>query len=326
MSGLAPPPDRPRVRRALQQRFPQHFLMRNSMKYRHLDEQLLRFALSSQIPSEAISRSRQQGELFEKDPHTLDLSGCDLSGVDLTQLSFGNALLAGTTFDGASLRGARFSGADLSNCSFRGCSANYAVFNNCTLDHATFMNADFSGADFSGSSIRGAVFTGTRMEQAKLLGVTTHAHCTFFSGANLRGASIGGHLNNSDFRQADLREVTLVDCALSGVVFGGGRFGESNLLGANFNEVVFCDEETRKRIFGQLVRNALSQGAYLRAHNGGKPDLVVIKQKKALDEEPRLLEAISSLTGNPITRGAIAFNTMFRRVEMPEDVSMPQSE
>jgi uncharacterized protein YjbI with pentapeptide repeats len=115
----------------------------------------------------------------------LDLSGQNLSAVDLKGFLITRVNLENSDLSGADLRsldfaqtncvGAKFMGADL-----RGASLAFGYFN----------TADFSGADFRGAHLENGLCS----------------ECVF-SGADLRGARLGSEHYNSDFRGADLRGV-----------------------------------------------------------------------------------------------------------------------
>lgn len=83
-----------------------------------------------------------------------DLSGADLSGIDLSCSSFANANLTGADLSGSNLTGCDFSGASISGARFDG-----SVLHGCTgldscrgivNDRSDFYMASWNGCDFSG--------------------------------------------------------------------------------------------------------------------------------------------------------------------------------
>src|SRR3990170_1268313 len=71
---------------------------------------------------------------------SLDLSGADLSGLDLSNCR---------------LQGARLDGADLSRCDLRNARLNSASLRNAVLRDADARGASFHRADLSGADLRG---------------------------------------------------------------------------------------------------------------------------------------------------------------------------
>jgi len=136
-------------------------------------------------------------------PESLDLSGYDLSQVNLSDLDL-RGVVFGTDWrtphlSTACLRGALLIGAD--------------------LEDANFVHADLSGADFFGSNLQNAV-----------LGITNCTD-TSFRRANLQGANFHwARFDNTDFTLADLR----------GSDFHSAHIGDIDLTNAKIgNQLVF---------------------------------------------------------------------------------------
>lgn len=116
----------------------------------------------------------------------LDLSECDLSGIDLGPTALQGLGVAPTLRRGAGgislesitlrdcyLRGADLESAHLTNADLRGAFVSNANLKGASLrgaqiQSATCLEVDFRGASFYGSNAQGASFTGCRLENALL--------------------------------------------------------------------------------------------------------------------------------------------------------------
>lgn len=179
-----------------------------------------------------------------------DLSGLDLSGLTLSNLSFVEADLAGTNFSNAKLDGAvltearmseaNFSGADLSGADLAEttCSrANFdsAVMNEVTLEGADAANATFRGTEFKALLVKNAILTETTIEGSTIDG--WNANGADFSQARLADLTIDA----SDFEFADFTEATLERVRVQ-----GSRFVDASIDGANATGIVFVDCDISK--------------------------------------------------------------------------------
>jgi hypothetical protein len=91
----------------------------------------------------------------------LDLSGCDLTGVNLFDADAEKASFAGSTLTEARLTGGSFDGADLSAAKLARADLSEARFRK-----ASFAGADLTGADLGRSSLQGADLTGATLADA----------------------------------------------------------------------------------------------------------------------------------------------------------------
>jgi len=122
-----------------------------------------------------------------------NLDGCDLTGIDLSGYSlhqitarltiFDNANLAGTSFSESMMTGASLIGADLVGADLTG----------VTLQGANIVNADLSDANLYGAYLVNADFTGATLERAQYPDyLPTFLVGTNFTNANLRYADLSG--------------------------------------------------------------------------------------------------------------------------------------
>ena len=152
--------------------------------------------------------------LLNSDPKTrkemmglsLDLSGANLSGANLSEVDLSRANLSNANLFLASL-----SGADLSNANlFR------ADLSRVILSHANLSRALLLGANLSGSNLSGANLTGAHLSGVDL------------SGAELCGAILSG---------ADLADANLSRTNLSGAILSGAEILTSSLPSTDLRPV-----------------------------------------------------------------------------------------
>jgi uncharacterized protein YjbI with pentapeptide repeats len=123
----------------------------------------------------------------------VDLSGANLSAMDLSGIDFRDARLTRVDFRDAKLRGARLSLANLSRATLIGTSLNRANLKETRLSHAIITNAHLRDADLSSAYLHKTVLAMTDLTGAYLY----KAH---FSEA---------YLNGSKFANAAFADTTL---------------------------------------------------------------------------------------------------------------------
>lgn len=154
----------------------------------------------------------------------LDLSGHDLTYLDLSDLDFKGAVLAKSDFYGADFTGSNLSGADLTKT---------------RLDRAVLIRANLSGANLSDATIyRPTVYADER---------STLSDAPKFAGANMTRVHVQADLSGADFRGADLTHadfspleirpgqgtlVTLAKNVLKSCDFSGARMRDADMTRA----------------------------------------------------------------------------------------------
>lgn len=86
-----------------------------------------------------------------------DLTGCDLSGLEITGRDFKRAMLTGARLTGAKFDSCDFKQADLTGADLSGTSFSTCPFHGARLDGATIKDAMFEYCDFKGATWTGAV-------------------------------------------------------------------------------------------------------------------------------------------------------------------------
>jgi uncharacterized protein YjbI with pentapeptide repeats len=163
---------------------------------------------------------------------SVDLTGKDLSYLQLSNAQFDRAVLDGANFwstnlnwsqlTSTSLVGANFTNAKLIKARLAAAKASGANFSSATLDEAEFIYADLTGANFSGSQLVGASLTESKYIEAN------------FTQANLTNADLtGAILTNADLTKANLSGAKLVGAQLSGVNFDKAELNGTDLAGTD---------------------------------------------------------------------------------------------
>ncbi len=164
-----------------------------------------------------------------------NLSGLDLSAMDLSGVSFRAAVLDGANLSRTSLRGADLNSASCSGCRFAAAS----------FDEAILDEADLTGSDLTGASLVRASLANTVVQRARLMR-------TRFDDARAPGASF-------------------VESDLSGATLRRSAFLEADFSRCNFESVHFdtCDL-TRASAYGVRAARADFGGSVMRNFRGGE--------------------------------------------------------
>ena len=164
-----------------------------------------------------------------------DLSGFDLTGINLDQADLRDAVLNCTILKGASLRGAvltltAMEGADLSE----------ALLDNATMNLAILKTANLYKARVRGIQLRSSVLCGASCAQADL------------TGASLDEAN----LENCSFTHARLSKVSA-----RGVNIRDAIFEQAIVDGSDFSEVELAEALQLTEAQKQLMRRRPEQGS-----------------------------------------------------------------
>lgn len=179
-----------------------------------------------------------------------DLSGADLTSVDLTGAFMSPVIMRRTNLLNGTLDRANLSNADLNGSNFSSASLIGTNLENANLKEASLTGADITNANLSRSDLKLA-----RMSQINAQG-------TQFMFADLREADLQrGSLSGADFQGANLQNANLSQAQLTGTNFRNARLQNANLSnadlslvnlqgarlhGANFEGVTFVvNRETR---------------------------------------------------------------------------------
>ena len=228
--------------------------------------------------------------------------GVDLSGADLSQLELAGVDLSGSTLARAKLYGTNLVGANLTECDLEGCflqgtpmdkvTARRASFRRCRLEGVTWAGVDVQGAQFSEARLKGATFKDCRMSKtgfrrAELKEIRLE-NCRMY-GAILDGTMASGAqldhcmLQNARLEKADLSDARLISCKLEGAdleglilsraVLDGVELAEANLRSADLEQasLVGANLERAQLTRARLGRANLQKARLARAdlHQAG---------------------------------------------------------
>jgi uncharacterized protein YjbI with pentapeptide repeats len=191
---------------------------------------------------EAVIAGHREGKSFAGH----DLTGADLSGLELQNVDFADAML-----ERANLAGADLSGADLSRC--------------------VLARADLSGAKLAGAKMTETCLGAARLGGASLAGAET-TQAAFgqadLAGADLSGATLDGadfmeaKLAGADFSRAVLKETTFLENDLSGARFVEADVGQCMFINAKLEAVDFSGARLGSAVFvGVQAENIVCTGA-----------------------------------------------------------------
>ena len=213
-----------------------------------------------------------------------DLSRLDLRGIDLSGALLEGASLVGTDLTDANLSGAVLARADLTDAildsaNLDGCNLGAAVLrrtnlSRATLHQAVLIRAELDGAILHGAQLRGADFIETKFTSADL----SHAELTepLFMKTDLRQVVFtGSSLSTARFIEVDLRGVDMTGASLDKATFVQTQGDDACFAGASLNGAVFVHESSFNRcVFaGARLTSACFRKAPLRGCDFEQADL-----------------------------------------------------
>ena len=184
---------------------------------------------NARIREEVVARHRA-GEPFAY----VDLSGADLSELDLRGADFRKGWLESVSFRCANLRGAKFDEAVLARADLSGAFVKGTTFTTANLGGALlqgiviegeidFTDAIFMKADFSDTVLDGATLTRADLNEAIFTNTcltNVVAEELLFYKTDLRGLSLAGaKLDDATFIDCDVRDLDLSDTELDEISF-----------------------------------------------------------------------------------------------------------
>lgn len=187
-----------------------------------------------------------------------DETKCDQNKMPLCRRDVVQALIRTPSHCELRFQGVNMSGADLSKLDLRFINLKYAVMQNTILTQANMSCCLLERADLSGAKLDGANLLGVKMLCANLEGASLKG-CNFedpagsranMEGVNMKGVQMeGSQMVGVNLRVANLRNANLQNCDLRGAVLAGADLEncdltgsdlqEANLRGANLKGVAF---------------------------------------------------------------------------------------
>jgi len=174
----------------------------------------------------------------------------DLSGADLTRLQLHKrnlrgadlheANLSGINLPGADFRRADLSGAKLSGANLRGTKMSEAKLDGADLSEGDLDGADLSRASLNGASLIRAKLVNTKLAKANLNKANVRVAEVFF--ANMEGAN----LEDADFSYSSLVGTNLTDANMTGIKLYGTSRDDWIIKGVDC-KYVYWDFEGKQR-------------------------------------------------------------------------------
>jgi uncharacterized protein YjbI with pentapeptide repeats len=212
----------------------------------------------------------------EEDLSCIDLRGCRLDHMDLSNrllhaadlrhASLHATKLSGADFAAADLSGANLTSAELFHADFSG-----AIMSRVDLERAFLIDANLSlaylnGANLTGAHLSGANLTSARLNSARIVGADLTNAC--LKDADLRGANLEG----SDLSNADLQGADLTGANLKGAILASVDFSGANITGVQFNETETCKDIQINMAHGNAMFKRYAQDqAYVEEYKINRP-------------------------------------------------------
>ncbi|XP_075586155.1 uncharacterized protein LOC124489965 [Dermatophagoides farinae] len=183
-----------------------------------LQESLLQNTIERSIGLAPLTRKDVVKAIIQTSTATrLRFQGVNLSGADLSRLDLSNI-----NFKYAILRGANLQGATLSNCCLE-----RADMSKCNLEGASLINCHMVCCNLEGSILRGS-----NMDSPTLTELTN------LEGANLNNVNLeGSKMHRVNLRIASLKNANAQNCNLDHSCLAGANLENCDLSGSDLNEV-----------------------------------------------------------------------------------------
>lgn len=206
----------------------------------------------------------------------MNVTGCDLTGLeapgaDLQELLAEGTTLSGAHLDGANLRGAVLTRADLTEASLVGADLRRANLGAAKLVHANLEGADLREAILDGTELRGRTsLRGASLTGASMRGLTAEGSALrgvigeqlFFHEMSLTGLDLTGvRLHLCSFLEVDLRGVSFAGAKLTSCAFIDCDLSDADLSGADLTNLRLLQGT---RAAGATFDGAAINGANLR--------------------------------------------------------------
>ncbi len=227
--------------------------------------------------AEALIAAYEKGEkTADGDYAFVDLSGQNLSGIDLRGAYLEYADLSHTNLSGSNLSRAILAHADLTGTDLAGANLTGANLGAATLKETRFIDADMTGVILSKSKIEGALFHRCKFKESMDLFLETQFHRADFTGSSLRETNfIERSFTECCFDRADLTQSNFIQpkveqTSFDGAVLEGVNFIEANLEGTSFRNAKM---KNVRFVGGCRLAQADFTGADLREANLRESDL-----------------------------------------------------
>lgn len=167
-----------------------------------------------------------------------DLSGLDMTGMNMEQADFTGSRLAGAQMGNGRFKGTSFFACDLRNANLRGADLNRADLRGAYMVGADLTRAKLDGADLREGKIMKRGEKGVLEDRARGVPGTK----TVMAGVRLTGASLKSvSATCVDFSDADLTGAVITSAECRGAVFQGANLSDADLGSSDFSGVDLRD-------------------------------------------------------------------------------------
>jgi uncharacterized protein YjbI with pentapeptide repeats len=194
----------------------------------------------------------------------MDLTGADLSNLDLSSYEFYTTDFTGANLSDTSLGNnfsrSIFKGVDLSKTSFWAPNFSDANLSGAILSGRGFHRAFFTGANLSNATFTGARFDNVNLEGADLTNaiLTDIKICKYgltlpkkLAGANFNNVNLNGlNFVGAELEGAYFISARLIEADFSGANLTGANFSGNVLIGANFTDATLVNANFRGTRYG----------------------------------------------------------------------------
>ncbi|WP_436715075.1 pentapeptide repeat-containing protein [Roseiconus lacunae] len=243
----------------------------------------------------------------------VDLSGADLSRVNLKHVTIFNVKLVRANLTGAKLSETMFGGADLSEAIFVEADLSRADLTGAMLGEANLTRANLAGANLSRAKLVGASLSKANLTGAILTKANLAKTCLFeadliradLSNANLCDANLRHvDMTEANLREADLFNADICRADMVRTILSGARLTASKLSNANMRFADLSQSELRNAYLNGVDLT----GAVLRDADLSQADLTfAILHRARLD---------SSVVDDSRMHDAICNQTIFANVDL----------
>jgi uncharacterized protein YjbI with pentapeptide repeats len=191
----------------------------------------------------------------------IDLSGCDLRGLNFIGANLIGADITQTNLWGADLRNCNLYRADLSfstliSVNLSNANLSGAVIVKANMWEANLSYCDLSGADLQSTDLGRALFEGAKLKGANLA-LANLFEANFGGGVDLSDANLSSadltlaNLNKANLRKANLVRANLSSCQLNQAFLNGANLFGANLHSANLSESDLSETELSETNFNR---------------------------------------------------------------------------
>lgn len=251
----------------------------------------------------------------------IDLTGADLSNMDLRHIDFSGAWMESVDFSGSNLSYSIFNDAVLAHALMRGTIAIRCKFFGANLGSALLEDTVFDQSDLGKAILSRARFLRTELREANL----THAQLleTRWERADLSGAKLASvffnklKLKGCSFAGAQLPTAQFLECELAGADFRGAMLESTCFMTCKGEAVQFGGAQMPGTVFAANSVFARSDftDAQMKGANLGQCNFDGARFVRANLESANLMQ--SSLVGSDL-RLAVATGAFLRKANLSQ--------